>query len=258
MERIKCCNARNESFLHACRHYFVGYLTAGYPTRAAFLELLERCEDVGMQIFEIGYPARNPYCDGEIIRRAHQTIEPGLAGDLDFWRELRTHLAHPLWLMGYQEDLMENGAYRQLAENGLIDNLVIPNLTLEERQRLRRELAPLGVDVMGFTSDAQSEEENDAVYRDFPLVYQQLYTGPTGVQNNSDSYLRLLERARRTARGYVFAGFGIGTPQRAEELLKNGFDGVIIGTAIMKKLNESEPALLQFVTDLNKTVNEVE
>ena len=63
---------------------------------------------------------------------------------------------------------------------------------------------------------------------------------------------------KKSSNGYVFAGFGIGTEERAAELLKDGFDGVIIGTAIMKKMNVSEEELMDFLKKMEKTVEEVD
>lgn len=257
MERIACYNSRSEGFLQTHPHAFVGYLTAGYPDRNGFLQLVLDCAKAGMQVLEIGYPAKNPFCDGEIIRNAHKVIDPKIACDLSFWSALRSHVDEPIWLMGYQADLLDTGMYLTLAREKLVDNLVIPDVDTQTRLTLLKELAPLEVDVMGFTGDDQSDEENDLVLSHFPLVYQRLYSGPTGVPNNSDSYLRLLHRARESAVGRVFAGFGIGTCQRAAELLHAGFDGVIIGTAIMKKLNSSRREMLEFLRALNDTTTEV-
>ena len=257
MERIACYNSISEKFLQMHPHAFVGYLTAGYPDRDSFFPLLAECEQAGMQVMEIGFPSKNPFCDGEIIRAAHKIIDPTISHDLSFWTSLRSCVEEPIWLMGYQADLLNTGIYLQLAKKKLVDNLVIPDTDTRTRLALMDELAPLGVDVMGFTGDDQSDEENDLVLRRFPLVYQRLYSGPTGVQNNSDSYLRLLHRAKELAVGRVFAGFGIGTCQRAAELLEAGFDGVIIGTAIMKKLNSSRQEMLEFLRALNTTTTEV-
>ena len=72
-----------------------------------------------------------------------------------------------------------------------------------------------------------------------------------------EDYLELLTQSRKESNARLFAGFGIGTPERARELLQHGFDGVIIGTAIMKQLNQSEEDLYQFVGKLAETVEEV-
>lgn len=236
---------------------FVGYLTAGYPDRESFFRIISRCEEEGLHIFEIGFPSKDPYADGEVIRHAHSVVDPAVRTDMDFWRRLRDTISAPIWLMGYAEDLVDSGMYRRLAEERLIDALVIPNVDNARRKELADELAPFGTDVLGFISQAAGAEENRFCLKHFPIIYHQLYSGPTGVANDSEDYLELLQQARTLSDSHLFAGFGIGTPERAQELLLHGFDGVIIGTAIMKRLDRSEEEMYAFVRTLADAVNGV-
>lgn len=258
---MKLCKVNSEvtqSLLEGGKRRFVGYLTAGYPDTESFFRIVSRCEEQGLHIFEIGFPSENPYADGEVIRRAHSMADPSIRTDMEFWRRLRKTISAPIWLMGYAEDLVDSGMYRKLAEEKLIDALVIPNMDNVRRKELLDELTPLGVDVLGFISQAAGEEENRFCLRHFSIIYHQLYSGPTGVANNSDDYLDLLRTARASSDAHLFAGFGIGTTERAQELLLHGFDGVIIGTAIMKRLNQSEDEMYSFVRALADTVNAVD
>lgn len=251
------CNEAMRDLLQHHGHSFVGYLTAGYPDEESFLRIVRNCEERGLHIFEIGYPSQNPYLDGEVIRNAHAAVHSDLRTDLKFWKRLRDTISAPIWLMGYTEDLIDSGMYRKLAELGYIDALVIPDMDHERRIALKKEMEPQGVEVLGFTchsNDVQQIRESLEVYS---LIYQQLYSGPTGIQNTSEDYLELLTESRKESNARLFAGFGIGTPERANELLHHGFDGVIIGTAIMKQLNQSEEDLYQFVGRLAETVEGV-
>lgn len=240
------------------KNRFVGYLTAGYPDRESFFRIARRCEEEGLHIFEIGFPASDPYADGEIIRHAHSVVDRDIASDLSFWKELRSTIEAPIWLMGYASDLIDSGAYRKLAEERLIDALVVPDMDNKRRFEIKEEVKGFGVDVLGFICQAAGETENRYCLDNFSLIYHQLYSGPTGIANNSEDYLELLAEAKRTSQAYLFAGFGIGTPERAEELLRHGFDGVIIGTAIMKRLAISEEELCEFVHTLSDTVRSVD
>lgn len=257
-----------EGLLKKEKHTFVGYLTAGYPDRESFFRIVRCCEEAGLSIFEIGFPSEDPYADGEIIRRAHQLTDKSIAGDLEFWRRLRRTIQAPIWLMGYEADLVRSGAYRKLAEERLIDGLVLPDCSNEQRRTIAGQVAEFGVDVLGFICPPPSDGKETAVeahheknlftMHNFGVIYHQLYSGPTGIANTSEDYLELLAEAKRESGAYLFAGFGIGTAQRAEELLNHGYDGVIIGTAIMKRLAQSEEALYAFVRELADTVRSVE
>lgn len=252
------CNKAMRRLLHEKKHSFVGYLTAGYPDKESFFRIVEGCQQRGLSVFEIGYPSPNPVADGEVIQRAHAAVDPAIREDLDFWKRLRQTISAPIWVMGYTVDLIDSGMYRKLAEAGYIDALVIPDMEHKRRLALKKEMEPLGVEVLGFTCHSYDAEEVEETLHAYDLIYQQLYSGPTGMQNTSEEYLELLAESRKKSNAYLFAGFGIGTAQRARELLQHGFDGVIIGTAIMKRLSESEEKVYEFISQLAEAVEGVE
>ncbi len=258
MNRKKCFSKRNEEYLRNHRHSFVGYLTAGYPDREHFFTIVREAEECGMGIFEIGFPSGNPYADGELIRESHKMIDHDIISDMSFWLRLREEIDNPIWLMGYKEDLIDSEIYKKIAEIQAVDAFVIPNLNIDDRIRLLDELKEYGIDMLAFIGDRMEWENNYVACEKFPIIYQQLYSGPTGCVNNTDTYKTLFECARKASDGYLFAGFGIKTTDRVKELLRDGFDGVIIGTAIIQKLNSSAGELMKFLKNMEKAVEGVD
>ncbi len=238
---------KNQKILNKKGHILVGYLTAGYPDRESFCETLRECEKAQIDILEIGYPAKEPMADGDIIQLAHQAIDMSIATDLLFWQKVRNEVERPIWLMAYKKDIMQQDFYLELAEEKLIDAIVIPDMTIDERLVLEKRLSSYEVDVVGFISPDMNYEQVQRCLENYALIYQQLYSGPTGMQINSDNYSELLKQTKQYKDINVFAGFGISTPERVKELLLNGFDGVIVGTAMMKKRMESLEELVKFI-----------
>lgn len=235
----------------------VGYLTAGFPDRESMPEIMTGCALAGLDIFELGYPADNPALDGEVIQRAHSLVDPSVRTDIDYWQRLRAAVENPIWVMAYRNDIIPSGFYLELARRGLIDALVLPDSDFSERIALCAELAPLQVDVLGFVNPDMPDAEQQMCFESFPLVYQQLYSGPTGMTVTGGGYEKTLQLARSVGNIKVFAGFGISTPERVGQLLSGGFDGAIVGTALMKKLNESPDELYTFISELKATVQKM-
>jgi tryptophan synthase alpha chain len=233
------------------KRLLVGYLVAGYPGKESFLNLISKCEAAGVDIFEIGFPSADPASDGEVIRNAHQMVDPTICSNADYWGLIRKSITKPIWLMGYKKDLIDTGFYRVLAEKGLIDALVIPDMSCDERISMGDELSKFGVDVVGFVNPEMPDRELEMCFESTAIVYQQLYAGPTGMSVEVDDFEGILKKGRTYKHVKVFAGFGISTPERVSYLLKSGFDGVIMGTAMIKKLNDSEKVLLDFIKELN-------
>lgn len=232
----------------------VGYLLAGYPDKDSFIDILSSCERAGLDVFEIGYPSKDPAGDGEVIRKAHGITDLSLQTDLSYWKRIRDTVQSPVWIMGYKKDLIDTGFYRLLAKNELADAFVIPDISFNKRLALQEELRPFGSDVLGFAVPNMTDEEQDACFNAFPLIYQQLYTGPTGMPMEAKGFEKILGRAKKHEGLRVFAGFGITSVKRAGQLLDSGFDGVVVGTAMISKLNLSKEDLIYFINDLSEAV----
>lgn len=251
MDQIKVHSRRMQKSIDGNRNLFVGYITAGYPDKEHFFHIIRECCRRGLPVLEIGFPSKDPYEDGAVIKKAHETVGTGLCHAMDFWRRLRAEVLVPIWLMGYREDLIDTEIYRDLAEEGLFDALVIPNMGVEDRIRLKSEMNGYGLDVVGFISSDDSFNEITKTIQEFPMIYQRLYSGPTGMRTSGNDYERLLDYGKMFHSNTIFAGFGISSGDRVRELIQNGFYGAIIGTEIMRKLNKSQEELYGFIDELS-------
>lgn len=246
--------SRNFNLIKPENKLLVSYLLGGYPDKESFLKLMRKCDAAGVDIFEIGFPSSNPYSDGEVIKKAHSMVDASICRDESYWKAVRKATSKPIWLMAYKSDLIETGFYKTLAEKGLIDALVIPDMNFEEHQRLGEELSKYKVDVVGFINPNMKDKEIEKCFMDTAIVYQQLYAGPTGMAIKTDDFEDTLRKGLSYRHVSIFAGFGISTAERVRHLLGSGFHGVIIGTAMIKKLNVSEEALIDFIKELKAAV----
>lgn len=246
----KIVSERNLTAVNSGKKLLVGYLLAGYPNKEQFLKVASDCEAAGLDIFEIGFPSENPFSDGEVIRKAHYMVDSSVRNDVEYWEAIRKTISRPIWLMGYKRDLLDTGFYRTLAKMRIMDALVIPDISFKDRLKLSDELEGYGVDIVGFVNPEMKDPELEQCFSSTALVYQQLYYGRTGMPVVSDGYAEILKKARKFDHTKVFAGFGISTSKRVSQLVSEGFDGAILGTAMINKLNESEHELIAFVKEL--------
>jgi xylulokinase len=246
---------RDREAVHTSRKLVVGYFVAGYPDRDAFFEILREAEEKGIDIFEIGFPAKNPTADGPVIRDAMSKAAPGIGDDIGFWKKIRETVQGPVWLMGYREDLIASGRYRTFAEAGCYDGLVVPDIEESEGRALQDEMKAFGVDVIGFIGPHSLLIDSANCIARFPIIYQMLYSGKTGQAASNEDFRDIMALAKKESDTHLFAGFGISTPERVGELLDSGFDGVIIGTAIVKHLNNSRAEMEEFIESLRKTAD---
>lgn len=246
---MKIVSDKNQS-ISTQQGLVVGYLLAGYPTGDEFLNIIKDCNKAGLEVYEIGFPSENPYADGEVIHSAHSKVDKKESTSLPYWKKIRTSTEKPIWLMAYKHDFIDSKLYLEFAKNGVMDALVIPDMTCEERIILAEELAAYGVDVLGFVNPGMSKEEMQNCFEHFTLVYAQLHIGQTGVEAKADTYHEMLHVALGYPHARTFAGFGINNAQRVKKLHSEGFHGAIIGTSMIKKLNVSKEEMLDFVREL--------
>lgn len=228
----------------------VGYFLAGYPNTGTFFDLIEKLQSTSLEILEIGFPSKNPYADGKVIQEAHYAVNVQEWQDINFWRELRRKINKPIWIMAYREDFISNGKYKTFAKEGLYDGLVIPDCTNEEQLLLQSELKEWNIDVLRFIKPTLTLEEMQSRLQEPGMIYAQLYDGPTGVKDVVFNYGEMLKLALEYDGVRLFAGFGINDKERVSELYSEGFHGVIVGTAILKKLQLSVEDVIKFINNL--------
>lgn len=231
-----------------------GYFLAGYPDISSSMTLIKKSAP-DIDIFEIGYPSKNPFFDGDLIRQAHKKVLEKGTPDPAYWKKLRHALDKPLWIMAYKNDFIQNDLYRTFAEQKLMDSLVLPDCTDEERLDLQKELSVLNIEVVGFVNGKTPPEQLDRIASNHKTIYFQLYLGRTGSTGKRGQDPSACINAIRAHPGVkLLAGFGINSAEKSCRLIDQGFDGVIIGTAFLKALCESEENMLRLIRNISRAV----
>lgn len=239
----------------------IGYIVGGDPDLERSLELCSEVVAAGVDIVEIGVPSRFPVFDGEVIRRGHKRA---LAHDYireealprEYWARLREAVDTPIWAMGYQRDLIETGLYMEMAQNGWIDGLVLPELSVSEHRGIEEQFAQLGdigVDVVRFIHSGMDEEELELTVTGATIIYAQTYSGATGdpLVQLGDDLETLCRRARRFSGAMIVAGFGLRDSGRVRTAVDSGFDGAVVGSALVARCEHGEmDSLYRLIADM--------
>lgn len=240
----------------------ITFLTLGYPSADDTLALVPAMERGGADIIELGIPFSDPVADGPTIQgSSQQALEMGMTPKqgVGLVRQLRQGgVAVPLLLMGYYNPILSYGTaafVRDCAAVG-VDGLIIPDLPPEEAAPLAKECRHAGlalVFLVAPTSDEQRVAEIARQTSGFLYVVSQL--GTTGQDLRMDKALaRRLALAKSHAATPVAVGFGIERPAQVAELAAD-VDGVIVGSAIVRKSKEGPEALLDYVASLHSATN---
>lgn len=239
---------------------FIPYVMAGDPSLERTAEVVLMLERCGADMVELGVPFSDPLADGPTIQRAaERALKAGvtLRGVIAFVKELRQRTELPLLLMTYYNPVFKYGEERFVADaaDAGVDGVIIPDLPPDEAGGLisvarKRKFAT--VFLLAPTSIDERIEKVVRASRGF--IYYVSMTGITGSRLLLDGSLKeSISNIRRMTDNPIAVGFGVSTPDEAKAVSGVG-DGVIVGSAIVKKLHESPESLEIFVRELRSAI----
>lgn len=218
----------------------VPYLTAGWPRRAGFVELLREVAEHADAV-EIGVPFSDPMADGPVIQAtSREALEQGVHLGWILEALDAAELSVPTVLMGYVNPMLAYGLERLVADAGAVGvcGFVVPDLPLEESGELRGLCAPAGLACVQLVTPVTADDRLRriaAVAQGF--LYAVTTTGVTGSGSASGAVGGYLSRIRAASPIPVCAGFGVAT--RADvDALRGHADGAIVGTALLRALRD--------------------
>src|SRR3984957_18904063 len=222
------------------RPALVGFLTAGFPTRADFKRHLAEVASV-CDVVEIGVPFSDPMADGSTIQRASfAALGNGvtLRWILD---ELAasTERSVPLLLMSYLNPLLAFGLSRLpgAAAAAGVSGFIVPDLPFEESADLKAALDREGLALVQMVTPVTPPAPLEKLCESAQgFVYAVTMTGTTGKSAEvPDAVLDYMDRVKRCSRVPVCAGFGIRSRAEGERFASH-VDGVVVGSALVEAL----------------------
>lgn len=233
------------------RAAFMPYLTAGYPSPAHSVALIEAIVAGGADLIEIGVPFSDPLADGTTIQAASQlALDQGvtLQDCFDLVREVRARgVDIPLLLMGYSNPFYQYGLERlaQTAAEVGVDGFIIPDLPSDESEEFASPLRAYGRDLIFLLAPTSTDKRiQDAADRASGFIYCVSLTGVTGARDQLSAGLRgYMDRVRSFTDLPLAIGFGISRPEHVREAAALG-DGVIIGAALINHIGSLAEAEL--------------
>ena len=114
----------------------------------------------------------------------------------------------------------------------------MPDLPLEEMDTLLNAAAEVGIEVTLLVAPTSPDERIQAIaQRSQGFVYLVSVTGVTGVRQEVATRVEGLLTDIHTATDKpIGVGFGVSSPEQAAQLRAWGADGVIVGSAFVKRL----------------------
>jgi tryptophan synthase alpha chain len=241
----------------------ITFITAGDPDLDITYDLVLAMEKAGADLVELGVPYSDPVAEGPVIQAANaralkNDVRLDKLFELVFKLREKTNL--PLVFLLYVNSILQYGKeqfFESCKVNGL-DGVIIPDLPYEESDEIYMSAKEKDIKLIRLVTPASKERIKMIASKAEGFLYCVSSLGVTGVRSNFktdfESFFDVINQFK-TAPAAI--GFGISTPEQIKEL-KSYCDGVIVGSAIVKKIAtaKNNTEAIKNVFDFVKTLKE--
>ncbi|HEU4964636.1 MAG TPA: tryptophan synthase subunit alpha [Bacilli bacterium] len=227
---------------------FIPFITAGDPSLEITEQLIVELDRAGADVIEIGIPYSDPLADGPTIQEAAlRSLAAGtrLPDVFALVERVRPQVQASLVLFTYANPVFQVGIETFFAKAQAVgaNGVIIPDLPLEESEEALAAAKATGVDLIPLVAPTSQDRIKKICEQGQGFIYCVAALGVTGVRETlNDDLPQVIERVRACTDLPVAVGFGVGKPEHAETIGQYA-DGVIVGSAIVKRVGEIAKAL---------------
>lgn len=237
---------------------FIGYVTFGYPSfeeTLGFIKLLYSYVD----ILEIGFPFSDPIADGEIIQRSSiKALNEGVKLSHIFESIEKFKKDKPVVLMLYANTVYKKGIDRFFESSKAcgVDGVIIPDVSFEESFEFKEAAEKFGVTYIDLVSISSLERAKMIGKQSKGFLYCVSRKGVTGFKGQIDDRIFTFLRELKTVTPTPLAvGFGIKGKEDVQKF-KDLADGIVIGSAIITKIDEGKDKLEDFLKEISESLKD--
>jgi tryptophan synthase alpha chain len=232
------------------RKAFIPFLTGGDPDLATTATLLPQVAAAGADLIEIGFPFSDPIADGPVIQASYtRALDRGLKID-ELFQTIRKVTATP----GFATPVVGMVSYSLVHRRGPkefvtaalasgMSGLIVPDLVADEADDFAAVCRHADCKlILLVTPTTTPERAAKIVSLCSGFVYCVSVVGITGERDRLPEQLtEQLARLRKLTDLPLCVGFGVSKPEHVRHL-RDIADGVIVGSAFIKKLEQGGPS----------------
>lgn len=250
----------------------IPFFVIGDPDYQTSLEIVKTAIDSGADILELGIPFSDPIADGPTIQNADiRAMEAGMdvTRALEFIKEVKQYKDIPIGLLMYYNLIYKYGQrkfFMEFYEAG-VNSVLIADLNIDDAGEILPDIKEAGLDtVFMATPITETARMKKIAAESTGFIYTVSLLGVTGSRNSLSGAVKpLIQKLKSITDTPVCVGFGISSPEHAIEVSQAGADGVIIGSRMVRMIEENlgnKSAMLDeisnFIKEIKDNLNKVE
>ncbi len=253
-----------EVFANLNRAALIPFFVIGDPDFDTSLELVKAAIDAGADILELGIPFSDPIADGPTIQKADiRALAAGMTPRraLEFIKAVTDYKPIPIGLLVYY-----NLVYQYPTEQFFADfkaaggsSVLVADLCIDDADEIAIPASNAGLDTV-FMVTPNTTDDRAAIIasKTTGFIYAVSTLGVTGQRSTlSDMVAPLITRLKDLTDIPVCVGFGISEPAHAVQVASAGADGVIIGSKIVKFIEDNLSDKDKMKADISAFIAEI-
>jgi len=228
---------------------FVPYFSLGDPNYSLSIEWGKSILDAGADILELGIPFSDPIADGPVIQKSYKRALDNEVFSFEkiFFTTEKIHSHNPnipIIYLTYLNPIIQYGLEKffDKAHSVGVAGIVIPDLPFDtvDYKNIYKISQALEIDLINLITPSTTKSRMKEMKQYASgFIYYVTSFGVTGERKAlSKDLSSRIQKVKEIMKIPVCAGFGISTPEQAEEI-SHFADGVIIGSAIQKIIEEN-------------------
>lgn len=239
------------------------FITCGFPTLSASLELMKVLSNCGCDIIELGMPFSDPMADGTIIQKSSaEAIKNGvtITTALNQIKEFRNQgYTTPVVLMGYYNPIYRYNEikFAKDANEAGADGLIVVDTPPEEDRAIKNPIHDVGMSFIRLATPTSNTERLKLIVAECSgYLYYVSVTGTTGLKSaNEEELYHSAKRIKSITTLPIAVGFGIKSSEQVM-IASKYFNAVVCGSALIETISTDNPKtwsrVSKFVSNLNE------
>lgn len=227
------------------RAALIPFFVLGDPDEKTSADLIKTAIDAGADILELGIPFSDPVADGPTIQKADmRALQAGMTPRkaLDLVAQITRYQPIPIGLLVYYNLIYQYGIERFFKDFKAVggNSVLVADISIDDAD----EVAPLaqaaGLEtVFMATPNCSDQRLAQIAQKTTGFIYTVSVLGTTGQREQlSNLIIPLINRLKAITTLPICVGFGISAPQHAQQVAAAGADGVIIGSRLVKIIED--------------------
>jgi tryptophan synthase alpha chain len=224
---------------------FMPFLVAGDPDFETSISIAREIVPFA-DLLEIGFPYSDPLADGSTIQAAdNRALHSGMNTDrvFAFIKKLREDTEIPITVLVYANIVYQRGIERFYSEAKIagIDGVLIPDVPVEESGPFVKASRIADIDSIFLVAPTTTSARlKKILWYAKGFLYVVSVLGVTGIRDSlSSGTPQFLRRIKRQTDLPLAVGFGISKKGHITLLKKQGADGAIVGSALVKIIEQN-------------------